>query len=219
MITDISGGNEVENCFVCGKPTIGIAGIEATLDTFMVNEGKEGDLVLESESYGTCHMSCLAHHRSGPAWAVLLRRHFEKNMGYLVGETLGSVVVLHGGRPESYLLLRNDGGHIGLTPSEFDDYKNLSVRELKVCRRSVQRIGLDVSHEFNAWFAEKIERGEQVDLGLLYSKLEIPSFDDEWKFHGTLVRRIGSKFENSPTTGCDGTFEIEVTFSIPLSQD
>ena len=193
-------------CFVCGKPTLGLDGIEARLDTYMLN-GESSQGVLNSGEFGDCHLSCLVRHTSGATWAQALQRHFEQNLRFQLLEKQEAVTVLRGGRPEQYAVLWSDGAHYMLSPAE---YKEAFLQHRPVARHRRQRIAVNAGSDFNLWFCEALRKSDGVSLRETYGKLGVPSHVAT-NLDGTIKASPKEPYATSADGGFDG--ELEVTYS------
>lgn len=194
-------------CFVCGKPTLGLDGIEARLDTFMLR-GESAQDVLKSGEFGDCHLDCLAHHASGAAWAGVLLQHFEQNLKFKLLENRESVAVFHGGRPEQYAVLWSGGAYYLLSPTEYQD---AFLHGKRIARHRRQRITVNAGPDFNLWFCEALRKSEGISLAEAYDRLGVPS-NVVGNLNGTVKTSSKEPYTASADGGFDGELEIAYSF-------
>ncbi len=194
------------SCFVCGKPTLGLEGVEARLDTFML-QGESGQHVLESGHFGDCHLACLARSASGGKWSQALLRHFEGNLRFELAENQGALSVLHKLRPEQYILLWEDGTYYALSAPEFAAFKSGQ----RIARHGQQRITVNGGPAFNDWFNQSLRNPNGVDVVDVYRRLGVP--DHAYRgLSGVMKPSPRAPFSATEDEGFDGSLEVSYSF-------
>lgn len=63
-------------CFACGKPVLGLAGMDMLLDSFYLDEEPDSRNIIRDKQYGPVHNKCLMSSTYRDAWINRLTHHF-----------------------------------------------------------------------------------------------------------------------------------------------
>lgn len=193
------------SCFICGRPVLGLAGLDAHLDTYMWNTDVDSSPI-ETGMYGYCHLACLGRDPAGAAWYPSLLTHFQQSLRFFLHDDSAGLKVLYSERPERYLLIWDNGVHYFLSAAEYQS----SLAGEPIRRRSKQRIEIDLPVDSMADFVAAIRRPGGLSLEQFYRSVSSPS--SETTFDGFIqasAKDVAEAFiENSNFDG-----EIEASYS------
>jgi hypothetical protein len=195
------------SCFICGKPTLGLDGIDARLDTFML-QGEFSQNALRSGHFGDCHLACLAHHISGSGWAKALQHHFEKDLRFRLLTAQNSMTVFCGGKPEQYAVIWPDGVHYLLSQVE---YQGAFLEGKWIARHRRQRITVNAGLDFNLWFCEELGGNKEIPLKEVCERLGMPNPVVEC-LDGVIGGSSKEPYIASADNGFDGELEVSYSF-------
>lgn len=198
------------SCFLCKRPVLGLAGIEAHLDTFMWQKGLDAKPI-DAGKFGYCHLACLSRDSAGAEWTTSLIAYFERSLRFVLCHKEESFGVFRGVRPDRFLMIWNNGVHYLLSPAEYHEYVLLRRR---VVRQRSQRITIDSSPAFSAWLDKAIRREGGVLLEQVYREARVP-------FQATTFGGVMKAPRNDADfLSLDGRFdgEVEVAYSFEATE-